>query len=34
MQELIETITIHEQQHFEIVGGLNSVKIETKDDRI
>ena len=34
MSELIETIIIREQQNFEVVGGLNPIQIEIKDDRV
>ena len=34
MQELVETVIIWGQQNFEIVGGLNPVKIEIEDDRV
>ena len=34
MQELVETVIIWAQQNFEIVGGLNPVKIEIEDDRV
>ena len=34
MSELIETIIIREQQDFEVVGGLNPIQIEIKDDRV
>ena len=34
MAEPIETIIIRAQQDFDIVGGLNPIQIETKDDRI
>ena len=34
MQEPIETVIIRAQQNFEIVGGLNHIKIKIKDDRV
>ena len=34
MSEPIETIIIRAQQDFDVVGGLNPVQIEIKDDRI
>ena len=34
MPELIETIIIRAQQDFDVVGGLNSIQIEIKDDRV
>ena len=34
MQELVETVIIWGQQNFEIVRGLNPVKIEIEDDRV
>ena len=34
MSETIETIIIRAQQDFAVVGGLNPVQIEIKDDRI
>ena len=34
MPEPIETVIICAQPNFEIAGGLNSVQIETEDDRI
>ena len=34
MSEPIETIIIRAQQDFAVVGGLNPVQIEIKDDRI
>ena len=34
MQEPTETVIIHAQQNFEIVGGLNPIQIEIKDDRV
>ena len=34
MQEPIEAIIIRVQQNFEIVGGLNPVQTEIKDDRV
>ena len=34
MSELIETIIIRAQQDFDVVGGLNSIQIEIKDDRV
>ena len=34
MQEPIETIIVRAQQNFDIVGGLNPIKIEIEDDRI
>ena len=34
MQELIETVVIRAQQNFEIVGGLNPIQIEIKDERV
>ena len=33
-QEPIETIIVRAQQNFDIVGGLNPIKIEIEDDRI
>ena len=34
MHQPIGTIIIRAQQNFEIIGGLNPVKIEIEDDRI
>ena len=34
MSELIETIIIRAQQDFDVVGGLNPIQIEIKDDRV
>ena len=34
MSESIETIIIRAQQDFDVVGGLNPIQIEIKDDRI
>ena len=34
MSEPIETITIKAQQDFDVVGGLNPIQIEIKDDRV
>ena len=34
MSEPIETIIIRAQQDFGVVGGLNPVQIEIKDNRI
>ena len=34
MQEPTETVIIRAQQNFEIVGGLNFIQIEIKDDRV
>ena len=30
MQEPVETIIVHAQQNFKIVGGLNPIQIELK----
>ena len=34
MSEPIETIIIRAQQDFDVVGGLNPIQIEIKDDRV
>ena len=34
MSEPIETIIIRAQQDFDVVGGLNPIQVEIKDDRI
>ena len=34
MPEPIETIIIRAQQDFDVVGGLNPIQIEIKDDRV
>ena len=34
MYEPIETIIIRAQQDFDVVGGLNPIQIEIKDDRV
>ena len=34
MAKPVETIIIPAQQNLEVAGGLNSVQIETEDDRV
>ena len=34
MSEPVETVIIRAPQHFEVVGGLNPIQIEIKDDTI
>ena len=34
MAKPVETIIIPAQQNIEVAGGLNSVQIETEDDRV
>ena len=34
MQEPTETVIIRAQKNFKIVGGLNPIQIEIKDDRV
>ena len=34
MSEPIETIIIRAQQDFDVVGGLNLIQIEIKEDRV
>ena len=34
MLEPIEIVIVRAQQNFEVAGGLNSVQIETEDDRV
>ena len=34
MEKPVETIIIPAQQNLEVAGGLNSVQIETEDDRV
>ena len=34
MSQPIETVIIRAQQNFDVVGGLNPIQIEIKDDRI
>ena len=34
MSELTETVIIRAQQNFDVVGGLNPIQIEIKDDAV
>ena len=34
ISEPVETIIIRAQQDFDVVGGLNPIQVEIKDDRI
>ena len=34
MLEPIETVITHAQQNFEVAGDLNTVQVETEDDRV
>ena len=34
MSEPIETVIIRAQQNFDVVGGLNPIQIEIKDDTV